>query len=115
MAPDAMQALQSLAMLLLVVAMVCGGCWLHAQLGWSSLARVYRTSRERPAQMYNFCSGTMNWFCNYRIVLRVGFVQEGLYLAVWPLLRIGHPPLLIPYADIHPTGRSFLFLRAMTI
>jgi hypothetical protein len=32
--------------------------------------------------------------------LRIGFLPQGLFLAVPPIFRFAHPPLLIPWKDI---------------
>jgi hypothetical protein len=45
---------------------------------------------------------------NYSACLTVGANNSGLYLAVFPLFRVGHPPLLIPWVDIS-TSKSKRF------
>jgi hypothetical protein len=37
---------------------------------------------------------------NYRSCVTLGANARGLYLAVRPLFRIGHPPLFIPWSDV---------------
>jgi hypothetical protein len=48
---------------------------------------------------------------NYGLCLTVVVGSAGLYLKVVPLFRLGHPPLLIPWADIHGLReKRFLWL-----
>ncbi len=110
-----MEALYVLALMSLFAGLWFGVSWLIAQFGWRALARSYRTTKEAPSEMHNFCTGSINWFANYRVALRVGLTQDGVYLSVWPVFRIGHPPLLIPYRDITPAERSNSFFREMAI
>src|SRR4029077_127484 len=101
-----------------LVAFACLWCaigWMVAQFGWSTLAAKYRTDRQPPAEIYSFCSGTINWFANYRGVLKLGFMPEGLYLSVIALFRIGHPPLLIPWSDIKVLPNSGVFFWKIPI
>ena len=48
---------------------------------------------------------------NYGSCLTVVVSPVGLYLRVLPLFRVGHPPLLIPWADLHGLReKKFLWL-----
>ena len=42
----------------------------------------------------------MRWRVNYGNILTVGANARGLYLAVFLLFRMAHPPLFIPWTDI---------------
>jgi hypothetical protein len=79
----------------------CGIVWLIATVGgWHSLARVYRSQLPFSGHTWRFRSGRMGGFAKYNGVLTVGVNSAGLYLAVFPLFRPGHPPLFIPWHDI---------------
>jgi hypothetical protein len=75
--------------------------------GWSRLARHYQTQTEFAGKKWHFKSGRMG-LTNYSACLTVGANNSGLYLAVFPLFRVGHPPLLIPWVDIS-TSKSKRF------
>jgi hypothetical protein len=47
---------------------------------------------------------------SYNNCLTIGVTDEGLYLAVFPLFRPGHPPLLIDWSALGPfTMRKLLW------
>jgi len=68
--------------------------------GWYALARVFRTQFPFEGSKWRFQSGQMRGFINYGNCLTVGASREGVYLAVLPLLRFMHPPLLVPWSEI---------------
>lgn len=68
--------------------------------GWAALAAAYEHSGEFQGDLLRFQTARMRWGTNYGNCLTVGATSRGLYLAVLFFLRIGHPPLLIPWTDI---------------
>ncbi len=51
---------------------------------------------------------------NYNSVLTIHVSPEGLHLAVMKIFRLGHPPILIPWAEIHQaTFRRFLWTESV--
>lgn len=82
------------------IGMWIGVCFLLAFIGgWSRLAEAYQTQTEFVGKKWYFQSGRLG-LTNYNGVLTLGANYYGLYLAVFPLFRAGHPPLLIPWSDI---------------
>jgi hypothetical protein len=81
------------------------GAWVATSLalswqsGWRALARRYRAAKQRCGTRFPMQSGRVG-AVNYRRCLTVGVSDAGLYLAVLFYLRIGHPPLLIPWSDL---------------
>jgi hypothetical protein len=74
--------------------------WLMAHFtGWTNLARYYRTTQPFHGTRHHFRSGKLGW-SNYGGCLTVGTNAEGLYLAVFPLFRPGHPPLFVPWSEV---------------
>lgn len=67
--------------------------------GWSRLAEYYQTQTRFEGQIWRFRSGRFRW-ASYNGCLTLGANDRGLYLAVFPLFRVGHPPLFIPWYDI---------------
>ena len=76
--------------------------------GWSRLAQYYQTQSTFEGERWNFKSGRMG-VTNYSGCLTIGVNDRGLYLAVFPIFRVGHPPLFIPWYDI-TTSKSRKFL-----
>jgi hypothetical protein len=48
---------------------------------------------------------------NYGSCLTLQATRDGLYLAVFPLFRIAHPPLFIPWAELHNIKEKRSFFR----
>lgn len=84
------------------VAFWCLIAWLIARLGgWRRLARRFRAAEKpREGQFFYLNYGSVGPLGYYKGCLIVGVTAPGLYLAVWPIFRPGHPPLLIPWQAI---------------
>ncbi|MGC2164091.1 MAG: hypothetical protein WA634_19495 [Silvibacterium sp.] len=88
--------------------LVCYGIsWMG---GWHRLAGQYRCEREFDGERWRFRSGLMRWCTSYRSVLTLGANRDGLYLAVFFLFRLGHPPLFIPWSEITASERRRWFM-----
>jgi hypothetical protein len=68
--------------------------------GWAELAQVYRTTEPFAGRKRTWQCAAMRWFMSYNNCLTVGADARGLYLSIFPLFRIGHPPLLIPWSEL---------------
>jgi hypothetical protein len=80
--------------------------------GWSLLARVYPAQSDTlDGETWRFQSIQMRWSTNYGNCVTVRTNPLGLGFSVLFLLRLGHPPLLIPWSDItvHRRKRSRFF------
>ena len=78
-------------------------CWIISRVGgWALLAKVYpaQNSTTMDGEIWRFQSIQMRWATNYGNCVTVRANPLGLGLSVLWLLRIGHPPLLIPWPDI---------------
>jgi len=67
--------------------------------GWHTLKTNYQTSHIDNQIHYRGISGKIGKF-RYNKILSVTLSETGLYLSVPLLFRIGHPLLLIPWANI---------------
>jgi hypothetical protein len=68
--------------------------------GWRALGELYPAS-ERPAgKRFGMQKIRCGWV-EYNGCVTIGVTPGGLYLAVWPLFRNGHPPLLLPWSSLH--------------
>jgi hypothetical protein len=76
--------------------------------GWFSLARKFRSRAPFTGSKWGGESGMMRGFGHYRNCLVIGASPTGLYLAVFFLFRVAHPPLLIPWNEVTLSrGRKF--------
>ncbi len=86
----------------LIPAMWCFLSWLLSRLsGWSRLAQDYRSRGDltggESARMRTGRFGGVT----YHSCLRFRVNDQGLWIAVAIPLRLGHPPLFIPWDHIH--------------
>ncbi len=94
--------IERLAPWLASVAFVFFGCfvlWLLSVIGdWRKLARHYATSSPAEGEIHRMQSAAVG-DVNYASCLTIVLSPYGLRLAVWPMFRIGHPPLLVPWSE----------------
>jgi hypothetical protein len=92
----------------LFIAMWCLAVAIIARVGgWARLAEQYRHDGPFEGRKWRFRSANFGRWTSYGGVLTVGGDRQGLYLAVMPLFRIGHPPLFIPWQDVRRTSRRW--------
>ena len=83
--------------------------------GWASLSTVFRAQFPFEGPSWGFQRGQMRFGTGYNGCLTVGASPQGLYLAVFPLFRFMHPPLLIPWNQIKVRrGKSWLLGEYVT-
>lgn len=68
--------------------------------GWRMLAWDYRSNSAFNGRKLWFRSAGLRRWANYNNCITVGVNKYGLYVAVLPIFRIGHPPLFFPWQDI---------------
>ena len=84
--------------------------------GWRLLAERFRTQRTFIGTTYMWLNATMRWGAGYSNVLKVGADVDGLSLAPTPIFQIGHPPLFIPWTEIHLQSSCLLgVIRFITL
>lgn len=71
--------------------------------GWRELASQYHMEHPFSGELFRFQSAQMRGRMNYNGCVTVGANVEGLYLSVLFVLRLGHPPLFIPWSDVSGT------------
>ena len=79
--------------------------------GWSTLAEQFRLrDKDSFTGQRKYCRWGKIGLIGYNNCLKVGVSQEGLYLALMPLFRVGSPPLLIPWMHVSKIETNkFLF------
>jgi len=76
--------------------------------GWALLAEPYRITEPFSGSKWKFESAQMRYLTRYNHCLTVGADPRGLYLSMYFLFQISHPPLFIPWRDISFSRKSFL-------
>jgi len=79
--------------------------------GWTALAEQFRCQESFSGPCWNFQCGQFRWLAKYNNCLTVGADPRGLFLWVFPLFRIGHPPLFIPWREISVSRKKVLWVR----
>jgi hypothetical protein len=89
------------------LAMWCATSYLSSWMsGWQRLAEQFRFDGEFDGEVWSFCSGWLRWGARYGGVLVLGASRSGLYMRTLWFLRLGHPPLLIPWSDLEAEDRT---------
>jgi hypothetical protein len=88
---------------------------LSAMGGWRALAQHYVASSPFSGQRFRFRSAQLGGYVNYGGCLTLGAGPSGLYLAVLPLFRMAHPPLIVPWTDITAREVRSWFLSAIEL
>jgi len=94
------------------VAMWCGiGVLLSRLGGWSRLASRFAAQTSPEGTRFSMQSARIGWV-NYNGCLTVHASPDGLHLAIWPLWRLGHPPLFLPWEEFRKARpRRFLWWK----
>lgn len=77
---------------------ICGS--LSRLGGWFALSRRFPASDKPVGMRFGMQSGGFGWV-DYNGCLTIHVGQEGLGLSIWPLFRFTHPPLLLPWNELH--------------
>jgi hypothetical protein len=95
-------------LLLLFVGAWLALCWLlGATSGWRALARHYAQRERRfDGESRRFERASLGPLFDYGRCLVAGRGPAGLRLALLPPFVVGHPPLLVPWADLLPPERA---------
>ena len=86
--------------------------------GWHSLSKRFRAQTEPYGEMKTagpfFYTVYVRFWGHYNSIIRMTATADALYLSVLFLLRIGHPPLRIPWNEIQ-FGRTTYFFRPYVV
>jgi hypothetical protein len=87
----------------------CLVCFLLSQIGgWARLGEKFSATAAPDGKFLYGQSAQFSGFCNYNRCLTIAIAENGLYLKVWSIFRLGHPPLLIPWDQIQNTKQTSL-------
>ncbi|MEM7713782.1 MAG: hypothetical protein AAF349_09450 [Cyanobacteria bacterium P01_A01_bin.68] len=89
---------------LLILSIVIFGSLLSSFIsGWLLLTKYYLTDIPSPPELSTWQTGNIGLF-SYRNSLKIGIIEEGIYLSLIFMMRLFHPPLLIPWEKISKAG-----------
>ena len=79
--------------------------------GWHTLSKRFRTESEpygvtKSAGPFPYTVYTRYW-SHYSFIIRMTAAEDALYLSVLLILRIGHPPLRIPWNEIQLSKTTY--------
>ena len=102
-----------------IVSIFCSVCYLSSVLtGWHTLSKRFRAESEpygatRSAGPFPYTVYTRYW-SHYSFIIRMTAAEDALYLSVLLILRIGHPPLRIPWNEIQLSKTTY-FMRPLIL
>ncbi|MDJ0986926.1 MAG: hypothetical protein QNJ26_15410 [Desulfobacterales bacterium] len=97
-------------LILIVIILWIGVCTILSAIGgWRMLAGHYRSNSDFDGRKLWFKSAGLRRWTNYNNCITVGANKYGLYMAILPIFRIGHPPLFFPWQDISTEAGSRRF------
>jgi hypothetical protein len=79
--------------------------------GWASLADQYRCTEPFEGSRWNFERGQFRWIAGYNNCLTMGADPRGLFLGIFPLFRVAHPPLFIPWREISVSRKKIFRVK----
>jgi hypothetical protein len=68
--------------------------------GWNRLSKRFRYRGTFYGETWPFRSARMGPLIRFGCALTMGADESGVYMAVFPLFRICHPPLLVPWSEV---------------
>ena len=113
--PDSMSWFPVLFPVFFVAGWLLVSYLLSALGGWQSLAKHYASSSPFTGRRFRFRSAQFGGYVNYGGCLTIGSGAQGLYFAVLPFFRAGHPPLLIPWNDVFARVARTWFFAAVEL
>jgi hypothetical protein len=108
-----------LGIALFFIILVCGvGFLISVQSGWFSLGRRFKRQSDPYGDTKSagpfFYTVYMRWWSKYSSMIRLTVAGDALYISILFPLRIGHPPLRIPWDEIQ-FGRTKFFFRSYLV
>ena len=109
----------NLGIALLCVAVWCAICFFISLLtGWFALGRRFKRQSDLYGETKSagpfFYTVYMRLWSHYSSVIRLTAASDALYVSILFPLRIGHPPLRIPWDEIR-FGRTKFFFRTYMV
>lgn len=79
----------------------CAVVWFISRYtGWARLAKAYPQAHPFRGKQYHFGCLKMKGAGGYNNCVVYGADDQGIYLSMWPVFRIGHPAMFLPWQEI---------------
>lgn len=83
--------------------------------GWRKLAQRFPANRPPGGERFAIQSASVGGI-SYNNCMTIYRDEYGLHFYVWFPFRAGHPPMLIPWTEMHrPVESSFLGMKFVTV
>lgn len=82
--------------------------------GWSQLARHFGAERQPQGKAFRLQSGKVGWV-NYNNCWTIILTPNALYLAMPWIFGFQHPPLLIPWSELHNLSEKKIMFRSFAV
>ncbi len=82
--------------------------------GWRDLARHYLAGSRFHGRRLHFQGVQFAGWVGYNGSFTPGADSMGLYLSVWPIFRIAHPPLYVPWSEIETNVQERRFISVVS-
>lgn len=82
--------------------------------GWRDLSRHYLAGSRFHGRRLHFQGAQFAGWVGYNGAFTPGADSMGLYLSVWPIFRIAHPPLYVPWSEIETSVQERRFVSVVT-
>jgi len=83
--------------------------------GWHGLARHYRAQRSFGGARWHLQQARLRYGVGYNGCLTIGADRFGLYLSVLAPFRAFHPPLYLPWSELHAEAGKSWFVPVVRI
>lgn len=77
--------------------------------GWRKLSEEFPADMPMEGRRFRGRSVQISWGCNYGGCVTLTASPRGLGISVWPIFRMGHPPMCLPWGDIQVTPEKSWF------
>jgi hypothetical protein len=99
------------AFLVILIPLVFAAVWgpllflMSVLSGWRRLAEIFPANDLPTGKRFAFQSAKLGW-SNYGNCLTIYNSDAGLYISTILPFRLGHPPLFIPWSEMHDVRTS---------
>lgn len=84
--------------------------------GWAALAGQYPAPGPATGRTFSMRSAKFGLFSSYRNCLTVSLSLSGIHMQPMIVFRVGHKPILIPWAAVEGVSRqNFFFTSALKL
>lgn len=100
---DILGILRSLPIFIITVFIAhwCAVVWFISRYtGWARLAKAYPQAQPFRGKKHHFGCLKMKGMGGYNNCVVYGADDQGIHLSMWPVFRIGHPAMLLPWQEM---------------